>query len=228
MEANGGPQPRFSFPEHTPPRCPCQGNTGPASAGVAWVPDGRPGLTGGRRVAPSLTPLWKVKPGAGRRWRCRCRARAVTKSVPHRLIAPQGLSASTVHSSGSRCRRLGLTRSAVGTAVPLHPEGRGARGAPERSSWRGDLLAAVQAGALPGGRGPWGLLALRPRPAVCTGHGVVGAPQAGLGSEALGRGAAAVWAAACVRSPRRVGWRAGSVAGGGFAARLVKGQGTAP
>lgn len=190
MEANGGPQPRFSFPEHTPPRCPCQGNTGPAGAGVAWVPDGRPGLTGGRRVAPSLTPLWKVKPGAGRRWRCR--------------------------------------RSAVGTAVPLHPEGRGARGAPERSSWRGDLLAAVQAGALPGGRGPWGLLALRPRPAVCTGHGVAGVPQAGLGSEALGRGAAAVWAAACVRSPRRVGWRAGSVAGGGFAARLVKGQGTAP
>lgn len=153
MEANGGPQPRFSFPEHTPPRCPCQGNTGPAGAGVAWVPDGRPGLTGGRRVAPSLTPLWKVKPGAGRRWRCRCRARAVTKSVPHRLIAPQGLSASTVHSSGSRCRRLGLTRSAVGTAVPLYPEGRGARGAPERSSWRGDLLAAVQAGALPGGGG---------------------------------------------------------------------------
>lgn len=123
VEANGGPQPRFSFPEHTPPRCPCQGNTGPAGAGVAWVPDGRPGLTGGRRVAPSLTPLWKVKPGAGRRWRCRCRARAVTKSVPHWLIAPQGLSPSTVHSSGSRCRRLGLTRSAVGTAVPLHPEG---------------------------------------------------------------------------------------------------------
>lgn len=108
------------------------------------------------------------------------------------------------------------------------PGGARGRGAPERSSWRGDLLAAVQAGALPGGRGPWGLLALRPRPAVCTGHGVAGAPQAGLGSEAPGRGAAAVWAAACVRSPRRVGWRAGSVAGGGFAARLVKGQGTAP
>lgn len=137
----------------------------------------------------------------------------------------------------------GCPGAAAGTAGPLHPEGSSARGrcprrrtsegsARERkrqSSWKAALLGAAQddEGAAPGcGRGDSWLSG--PGQLCAQGTGVADLPQAGLGSEAPGRGQQWCEPQRVCGGPRREGWQAGRVAGGSCAAWLVTGRRTAP
>lgn len=167
-------------------------------------------------------------------------ARAVTggralklKSVPNRWV---GLLSSD--RARALCVRValpvgvwGCPGAAAGTAGPPHPEGSGARGkcphrrtsegsARERkrqSSWKAALLGAAQddEGAAPGcGRGDSWLSG--PGQLCAQGTGVADLPQAGLGSEAPGRGQQwcepqRVCGVLVERGGRQAGWPAGAV-----------------